>query len=285
MRSSRSRTAASGSTTASTCAASCVRSPPTSGSRGWSRAARRSPSSSSRTRLTATRRRSRARCEAAFAWQLERSKDWPKRRILQEYLNTIYFGNGAYGIQQAARTYFQHGAKDLTVAESALLAGIPADPSRYDPVTNPKAALARRATVLNAMLEEGKITLAQLREAAATPLFDVDDVRWADRGAGAALRQLRQAAADRRVRLGRRVRRRAQGADDDRPRAAAQGARRDLEVAHATRRPVGGVSRDRPPQRRRPRDGRRQQLSQESVQPRRPGCPPARLVLQAVRAR
>jgi penicillin-binding protein 1A len=115
--------------------------------------------------------------EAAFAWQLERSKDWPKRRILQEYLNTIYFGNGAYGIQQAALTYFQHGAKDLTIAESALLAGIPADPSRYDPVTNPKAALARRATVLNAMLEEGKITLAQLREATATPLPDPDDVR------------------------------------------------------------------------------------------------------------
>ena len=115
--------------------------------------------------------------EAAFAWQLERSKDWPKRRILQEYLNTIYFGNGAYGVQQAARTYFQHGAKDLTIAESALLAGIPADPNRYDPVTNPKAALARRATVLNAMLEEGKVTLAQLREATATPLPDPDDVR------------------------------------------------------------------------------------------------------------
>ena len=44
--------------------------------------------------------------EAAFAWQLERSKDWPKRRILQEYLNTIYFGNGAYGVQQATLAYF-----------------------------------------------------------------------------------------------------------------------------------------------------------------------------------
>jgi penicillin-binding protein 1A len=115
--------------------------------------------------------------EAAFAWQLERSKDWPKQRILQEYLNTIYFGNGAYGIQQAARTYFQHGAKDLTIAESALLAGIPADPSRYDPVTSPEAAKARRGLVLDAMLEQGKITLAQLREANATPLPDPDEVR------------------------------------------------------------------------------------------------------------
>ena len=113
--------------------------------------------------------------EAAFAWQLERSKDGP-RRILQEYLNTIYFGNGAYGIQQAARTYFQHGEGPHD-RRAALLAGIPADPNRYDPVTNPKAALARRATVLNAMLEEGKITLAQLREAAATPLPDADDVQ------------------------------------------------------------------------------------------------------------
>ena len=70
---------------------------------------------------------------------------WPKKRILTEYLNTIYFGNGAYGVQQAALTYFHHGARDLTLPEAALLAGIPADPNRYDPVTNPtgRAAAAR----------------------------------------------------------------------------------------------------------------------------------------------
>jgi penicillin-binding protein 1A len=115
--------------------------------------------------------------EAAFAWQLERSRAWPKKRILQEYLNTIYFGNGAYGVQQASLVYFDHGATDLTIAEAALLAGIPADPSRYDPVANPESAKARRRVVLRAMLEESKITPAQLAEANATPLPDPDDVR------------------------------------------------------------------------------------------------------------
>jgi penicillin-binding protein 1A len=115
--------------------------------------------------------------EAALAWQLERSKDWPKQRILTQYLNTIYFGNGAYGVQQAALAYFDHGAKELTLPEAALLAGIPADPSRYDPVTNPKAARARRELVLDAMLDEGKITLSQFIAAADAPLPDPDDVR------------------------------------------------------------------------------------------------------------
>ena len=116
--------------------------------------------------------------EAAFAWQLERDPGgWSKQKILQEYLNTIYFGNGAYGIQQAALTYFQHGAKELTLAESALLAGIPADPTRYDPVTNPGAAKERRRIVLQAMLEESKITQQQYETANATDLPDPDNVR------------------------------------------------------------------------------------------------------------
>ncbi|HEX4931499.1 MAG TPA: PBP1A family penicillin-binding protein [Gaiellaceae bacterium] len=115
--------------------------------------------------------------EAAFAWQLERSKAWPKKRILQEYLNTIYFGNGAYGVQQAALAYFGHGAKDLTIPEAALLAGIPADPSRYDPVTNPDRAKARRRVVLRAMLEESMITGSQYAEANKAPLPDPDNVR------------------------------------------------------------------------------------------------------------
>ena len=116
--------------------------------------------------------------EAAFAWQLERDdKHWPKTRILTEYLNTIYFGNGAYGIQQAALTYFHHGARDLTIPEAALLAGIPADPSRYDPVTNPQAALMRRKLVLKAMLEESTITPKQYADANAAKLPKPDDVR------------------------------------------------------------------------------------------------------------
>ncbi len=116
--------------------------------------------------------------EAAFAWQLERDdKHWGKRRILTEYLNTIYFGNGAYGVQQAALTYFHHGARNLTIPEAALLAGIPADPNRYDPVTNPEAALMRRQLVLKAMLEEGTITPKQYVDANAAKLPKSDDVR------------------------------------------------------------------------------------------------------------
>jgi penicillin-binding protein 1A len=97
--------------------------------------------------------------EAALAWQLE--QQWSKKKILTAYLNTIYFGNGAYGVDQAALTYFGHHAKRLTLAEAALLAGLPADPSRYDPVANPRAARARRRTVLRTMLELGSISEEQ----------------------------------------------------------------------------------------------------------------------------
>jgi penicillin-binding protein 1A len=96
--------------------------------------------------------------EAALAWQLEQR--WAKDRILTAYLNTIYFGNGAYGIEQAARTYFGKHAAALTLPEATLLAGIPPDPSRYDPLANPRAAKLRRRLVLNQMLEQGTITPA-----------------------------------------------------------------------------------------------------------------------------
>jgi penicillin-binding protein 1A len=113
--------------------------------------------------------------EAALAWQLEQR--WSKDRILTAYLNTIYFGNGAYGIQQASRAYFKKSARDLELHEAALLAGIPADPSRYDPVTRPRSAKERRRHVLNLMREQGKITQQDFRAAAAAPLPDPDSVR------------------------------------------------------------------------------------------------------------
>ncbi|MHB8641799.1 MAG: PBP1A family penicillin-binding protein [Gaiellaceae bacterium] len=112
--------------------------------------------------------------EAALAWQLERH--WTKTRILTAYLNTIYFGNGAYGIQTAATTYFGHGAATLTLPEAALLAGIPEDPSRWDPVTNPRAARARRETVLRAMLDQNHITAADFQRANTAPLPKAADV-------------------------------------------------------------------------------------------------------------
>ncbi len=112
--------------------------------------------------------------EAALAWQLEQK--WSKDRILTAYLNTIYFGNGAYGVQQAAKTYFGHGAKRLRLPEAALLAGIPQDPTLYDPVTNPKQARARRLVVLRDMLQQLDITEEQFRAAARAPLPKAEDV-------------------------------------------------------------------------------------------------------------
>jgi penicillin-binding protein 1A len=106
--------------------------------------------------------------EAALAWQLEQR--WKKERILTAYLNTIYFGNQAYGIQQAARVYFDKRAKDLTLPESALLAGIPSDPNAYDPAAHPHAARARRTLVLRTMLSQGVIGRDDFRRALETPL-------------------------------------------------------------------------------------------------------------------
>jgi len=112
--------------------------------------------------------------EAALAWQLEQR--WSKDRILTAYLNTIYFGNGAYGAERASRTYFGHAARKLTLPEAALLAGIPEDPSLYDPVHHPAAARARRATVLRLMLSQGVIRPAQFRAAARAPMPKPVDV-------------------------------------------------------------------------------------------------------------
>ena len=106
--------------------------------------------------------------EAALAWQLE--QHWKKDRILTAYLNTIYFGNGAYGIERAARTYFGHKAAKLTLPQAALLAGIPEDPSLYDPVAHPQAATRRRALVLRLMLEQRDITGAEYLAAVRAPM-------------------------------------------------------------------------------------------------------------------
>ena len=115
--------------------------------------------------------------EAALAWQLEQR--WSKDRILTAYLNTIYFGNGAYGVETAAETYFHHRARPgkLSLAEAALLAGIPADPSLYDPVANPRAARARRQTVLKMMFQQGDITRQQYLIASHEPMPRPQGVR------------------------------------------------------------------------------------------------------------
>jgi penicillin-binding protein 1A len=97
--------------------------------------------------------------EACLAIKLSRKLS--KRQILNEYLNTVYYGNHAYGVEAAAQTYFSRHASELTLPQSALLAGLPQAPSVYDPFHNPRAAIARRDEVLRALLRNGGITQAQ----------------------------------------------------------------------------------------------------------------------------
>ena len=113
--------------------------------------------------------------EAALAWKLEQV--WSKDRILTAYLNTIYFGNSAYGVQEAAKIYFGHGAKSLTPAEAALLAGIPENPSLYDPVAHPAAMRERRDLVLQQMFLQHYIDGQELKDALSTALPSPESVR------------------------------------------------------------------------------------------------------------
>ena len=102
--------------------------------------------------------------EACLAIKL--SDKLSKRQILERYLNTVYYGNHAYGAQAAAETYFSKPAAELNLPEAALLAGLPQAPSIDDPFHDPQAAIARRNEVLAAMLSTKKITPAQERWAA-----------------------------------------------------------------------------------------------------------------------
>ena len=135
--------------------------------------------------------------ESALAYHLERK--WSKQKVLTQYLNSVYFGNGAYGVEAAVRTYFgeddpaptdaaavelggtgsqvdadddldQRAAQDATPAEAALLAGVIASPSLYDPVQNPRDSQMRRDAVLKRMFEQEFITEAQYEEAVAEDL-------------------------------------------------------------------------------------------------------------------
>jgi penicillin-binding protein 1A len=106
--------------------------------------------------------------EACLALKL--SKIWSKKQILAAYVNEVFYGQHAYGAEAAAQTFFSTRAKKLTLAQSALLAGLAQAPSDYDPLLHPEAAIDRRNDVLRAMLESGSITTQQYRQAVAAPL-------------------------------------------------------------------------------------------------------------------
>jgi penicillin-binding protein 1A len=106
--------------------------------------------------------------EATMAVKIER--EYSKDKILEFYLNTVYFGRGAYGVEAAAQTYFKKSARDLDLAESAYLAGIIRSPSRYQVETNPAGVPTIRDRVLDAMLQAGFISPEQRQEASQVDL-------------------------------------------------------------------------------------------------------------------
>jgi penicillin-binding protein 1A len=126
--------------------------------------------------------------EAALAYHL--SHKWSKQRILRNYLNAIYFGNGAYGLESAARIYFSYNhsncggrgqpacASELLPQEAALLAGMVSSPSGYDPIRHPAAAKKRRDFVLLRMLQQGFLTRAQYDEARAADIPHQGDLTY-----------------------------------------------------------------------------------------------------------
>lgn len=93
-----------------------------------------------------------------------------KRAVLERYLNTIFFGHGAYGIATAAEAYFGRAVGELTVDQAALLAGLIRGPNLYDPITDPDGAAARRATVLDQMVAEGHLEPDEAAAAKQAPL-------------------------------------------------------------------------------------------------------------------
>jgi penicillin-binding protein 1A len=106
--------------------------------------------------------------EAALAWQLE--EKLTKEQILAKYLNTVYFGQGAYGVQAAARQFFDVEAKDLTISQAATLAGSIAAPNDFDPAQHRKRAHRRRSEVLDAMLVQDLIEQAAHDRAGSQPI-------------------------------------------------------------------------------------------------------------------
>jgi penicillin-binding protein 1A len=106
--------------------------------------------------------------EAMLAIQIERR--FTKPQIFTLYANQIFLGHGVYGFEAASQFYFSKPARQLTLAEAALLAGLPKGPVIYSPINHPDHALRRRNLVINAMLEDGKITAAQAADARSLPL-------------------------------------------------------------------------------------------------------------------
>ncbi len=118
--------------------------------------------------LTPERKLSRKVQEAVLAQRLE--QQYSKDQILERYLNTVYFGNGAYGVQAAAEMYFSKDVSKLDWPEAAMLASLIRDPNGYDPFSHPKLAVERRRIALLRLVETGQLTKAQAERYSTKPL-------------------------------------------------------------------------------------------------------------------
>jgi penicillin-binding protein 1A len=127
--------------------------------------------------------------EAILALRIEGA--YSKDEILEMYLNQINFGSGAYGVEAAARKYFDKGARDLTLGESAFLAGLPQNPRDYSPYYHLERALQRRVVVLDAMVAAGKLDRATAAAIAASPI-EIGEAREGERFAAYFLEHVRQ---------------------------------------------------------------------------------------------
>ena len=122
--------------------------------------------------------------EAKLAMSLEQKMT--KSEILEGYLNIAQFGPSVYGVEAAAQHYFSKSAKDLSLAESALLAGIPQSPNGHDPIAHPESATKRQGLVLDAMARDGYITSEQAKKAKSIPVSELLHVSTQQQGCGLA---------------------------------------------------------------------------------------------------
>jgi penicillin-binding protein 1A len=118
--------------------------------------------------LSPDRKFSRKVQEIMLAIQIEHR--FTKEQIFTLYANQIFLGHGVYGFEAGSEFYFSKPARELTIAEAALLAGLPKGPSAYSPINNPEKALRRRNLVINNMMEDGRITAAEAEDAKSQPL-------------------------------------------------------------------------------------------------------------------
>ncbi len=201
-------------------------------------------------RQASSRSLSRKLDEAWIAVQLQ--DKYTKAEILTAYLNTVFYGESAYGVEAAAHTYFDRTAKQLTLAQSALLAGLPQAPSAYNPFIHPAAAQKRRGEVLSAMRELRWISADAYATAVNAPLgLKRGQLRHA---VVLAVRVRPGAPGAQRPPAGQAGRaRRAARVLDGRPAAAVRGTAGDQGRAQDAGRPLGRARRDQRPQRQRAR--------------------------------